>query len=81
MTPTFQPVPPTPTLLPPGTPFFSIPTSYGLWASAPYAIQSWNTLGAAKTIIQVVLLIAIIIVFAYIVMRFGRDFSGKNAEE
>jgi len=81
MTPTPQPLPPTPTLLPPGTPFFSIPTNYGLWASAPYAIQSWNELGSARTIVQVVLLIAILIAVAYILMRFGRDFTNSGGSE
>ncbi len=81
MTATPIPLPPTPTFLPPGTPVFMIPTSYSLWASAPYAIQSWNMIGAGKTVIQVVLLIAVIIVFAYVLMRFGRDFTSGGTQE
>lgn len=72
---------PTPTPLPPGTPQFTIPSSYSLWASTDYAIQSWNFLGDTRTIIQAIILIAIIIVGIYVFMRFTQEFTRKDAEE
>lgn len=80
MTATPMPVPPTPTFLPPGTPVFTIPSTYSLWTAAPWAIQSWNELGAARMVIQAIILIAVLIIVAYILMRFGRDFSQKGAD-
>lgn len=76
MTP--QPVPPTPTFLPPGTPYFTIPSSYSLWQSAPYAIQSWNLLGDGRTVIQLVFLVAVLIIIAYVLYRSGKDFVEKK---
>lgn len=74
-------IPPTPTPLPPGTPVFTIPSGYSLWAGAPYAIQSWNLLGDGRTIIQAVFLLGLIIIGMYILLRFSHDFTKKDAEE
>ena len=73
---------PTPTPLPPpGTPIVSIPSSYSLWASTDYAIQSWHLLGAPGTVIQAIILIVLIVAGLYIFMRFLRDFVERDTKE
>lgn len=74
--------PPTPTLLPPpGTPQFTIPSSYSLWAGAPYAVQSWNLLGDGRAIIQIIFIVALVIVGAYLLTRFLKEFTQKDSGE
>lgn len=66
---------PTPTPLPPGTPFFSVPNSYSLWASTDTVIQYWRMSGAAGTIFQVIILIAIVIVGVKVIMHWVDRFT------
>lgn len=73
---------PTPTLLPPpGTPYFTIPSSYSLWASTDYAIQSWHLLGTPGTAIQAIILVVMIVAGLYILIHFLRDFVQKDANK
>ncbi|MCK6581285.1 MAG: hypothetical protein L6Q98_24610 [Anaerolineae bacterium] len=60
---------PTPTPLPPGTPYFILPDGYGLWASTDTAIQYWHWLGEAQTILQLIIVIFLVIVFIVTVVR------------
>lgn len=67
---------PTPTPLGPGIPRFTMPAEYGLWASAPTAIQVWNWWGLAGLVLQVLILIGLVIIGITILDRFLK----RNAE-
>lgn len=73
-------MPPTPTLLPPGVPLVHLPSSYSLWASAPHAIQMWNQAGDIRTVVQLVILAAILFIFVFVLIRFRRDFTRRDEQ-
>lgn len=72
---------PTPTPLPPGTPVFDIPSSYSLWASTDYAVQSWNLLGDPRSIIQILILVGLIGIGLFMVTRFIKQFTGQDSQD
>ncbi len=74
-------IPPTPTPLPPGTPYLTIPYSVGLWGSVGNGIQAWNWIGTAQIVIQTVFLIFIVYAGVRVFLRFVGDFTGKDSEE
>lgn len=74
-------IPPTPTHLPAGTPHFSMPNEFSLWASTDTAIHTWNFLGDARIVIQAIVLILIVMAGMYIVNRFIHEFTGEDASE
>lgn len=77
----FQPGKPTPTALPPGTPVFDIPSSYSLWASTDFALQTWNLGGDIRVIIQIVILIGLISIGLFMVTRFVHNITDKDAKD
>lgn len=76
-----QPTKPTPTPLPPVAPLFDIPDNYSLWAGTDYAVQSWNLPQTPRLAIQAVFLVVLIIAGLYLLTRFIRDFTRKDAED
>jgi hypothetical protein len=73
-------VPPTPTELPPATPFFNAFRAWSLWQTTSPAITSWNLLGDGRYVIQAVALVGIIIAGFYVVRRFAKDFTKQDSE-
>lgn len=73
--------PATPTPLPPGMARFELPSGYSLWDSTDAAIQTWNWLGNAGLVIQLVILVALIITGMFIVYRFFQQFAQKESAE
>jgi membrane protein implicated in regulation of membrane protease activity len=71
---------PTPTPLPPATAIFTIPDTYSLWAGTDYALQSWNLL-TARTIIQAIIFVVLIVVGLYLLSRFVRDFTQRDSQD
>lgn len=74
-------IPYTPTPQPPGTAYFAVPESYSLWGSTDVAIQYWNWTGAMGTIVQVLMLIALIILGFHIIKHFVDNFTGDDAQK
>lgn len=71
---------PTPTPLPPATPHFTIPSSYSLWASTDYAVQSWNLFGDGRAAIQIVILITLILAGAFLLTKFLKNMTRRDSE-
>jgi hypothetical protein len=72
---------PTPSPYPPGTPIFTIPPEYSLWASTDPAIQAWHTIGGGQLIIQAIFLLLIVYLGMRVVLNFIREFTQQDAEE
>lgn len=71
---------PTPTALPPATAYFEIPDSYSLWASTDYAVQSWN-IAPVTMIIQAIILLVLVAAGLFLLTRFIRELTRKDAED
>lgn len=76
-----MPLKPTPTPLPPATPLVTIPNSYSLWSGTDYAIQSWNLLGDTRYVFQVIILVALVIVGAFLLYKFLSAATERDAKE
>jgi membrane protein implicated in regulation of membrane protease activity len=70
--------PPTPTPLPPGIPYVTIPEQYSIWAGTSTAIQAWNWLGDGRIVIQAILLIIIVMAALYMLYKFARIFVSES---
>lgn len=74
-------IPPTPTPLPPGVAKFTLPTEFSLWAGTSSAIQVWNWIGDGQVIVQGLAIIGIVLAGIFIVYKFIRQMSAKDATE
>jgi hypothetical protein len=74
-------MPPTPTPLGPPTPHFTLPEEFSLWAGTSTAIQVWNWIGDGQVIVQGMAIIGLVIAGMFIVYRFVKQMTTKDAEE
>lgn len=73
-------MPPTPTPLPDGNAVITITDAYTLWGSVSPAIQTWNWLGEFGSILQLMILIFIVMGGMFVVSKFVKEFTRKDAE-
>lgn len=72
--------PPTPTMIPVGNPDLplDVPT-YNLWDFAPEAVQRWNQIPPAVTVVLQALVILVIVSIGYVLLiRFLRNLSNES---
>ena len=74
-------IPPTPTPLPPGSAHFNLPSEFSLWAGTSSAIQVWNWIGDGQIIVQGLAIIGLVLAGIFIVYKFIRSMSAKDAQE
>ena len=74
-------LPPTPTPLPPGEAVFSLPTEFSLWGGAREAVQVWNMAGPWQPVIQGIAIIGLVIAGMFVVYKFIRQMTRKDAEQ
>jgi heme/copper-type cytochrome/quinol oxidase subunit 2 len=74
-------LPPTPTPFPPGAMQFDLGNVYSLWSATDPAIQVWNWLGDFALILQVFILLVVVIAGMYILFKFIKQFTRRDAEE
>jgi hypothetical protein len=72
--------PPTPTPLPPATPRFEM-AQYSLWQSTDAAITSWQLMGDVGTVIQVIVLMALVLIGMYVVYRSFRQMTEWDSQQ
>lgn len=73
-------MPPTPTPMPTGTEIINITESYSLWGSVSTAVQTWHWLGSFGLVIQLIILVFIVMAGMFVVSRFVKEFTRKDAE-
>jgi hypothetical protein len=74
--------PPTPTMIPPGTPYFDpVPDSYGLWAAADPALQFYYYFDDIGAVIQIIVLLLLIGAGLYTLYRFILDFTQRDSNQ
>lgn len=74
-------LPPTPTPLPPGAAVFVLPEAFSLWGGAREAVQVWNMAGPWQPVIQGIAIIGLVITGMFIVYKFIRQMTRKDAEQ
>lgn len=73
--------PPTPTALPPATPYFDAFRGFTIWHVTDVPIQSWNMLGDGRYAIQLIIVIALVVAGAFILSRFLKQMTRRDSEK
>lgn len=74
-------LPPTPTPLPPGTPRVTLPSEFSLWGGAQQAVQVWHMAGPWQPVIQGIAIIGLVITGMFVVYKFIKQMTSKDAEQ
>lgn len=71
-------MPPTPTLIPPGTPV-PIDFELGLWEMSPNMVGLWNQFGDYTPVLQTIFLVILLGVLVWTIARLMRGISEEEA--
>lgn len=72
-------LPTTPTPMPAGVAVADL-SSYSIWNSTDSAIQTWNWLGDSGSVIQGIIIIALVVAGMFVVYKFVQQFIRRDAE-